>query len=304
MSIWPSIPCSPPKGIQISKYNVPYETLRHHYTRVRQRQPLPMKRPSHLFKEGPKSQSEVCQGSDEGQYDYHMTVQKARVERCTELKESEATYSKAISKNVANLSLQCATLCWEHMENMQELETRTLKAEKKSIKQSYTKPRNHWRKISILHTPFYWGHHHHLVNPSLSPQCPRWEGSHYPLFLSNQNPNGLLSQRGNIHQWKDRETCQWMKISPYPHRRNHWTPRKARQLTGSPPWSPTMQTLLVKIQILWRRPGPVTLQLTPGIGLIVTQKICPTYSGNLPKKLVYWVSLFLRYSGHGKDQSI
>ena len=45
MSIWPSIPCSLPKGLQISKYNAPYETLRHHYTRVRQRQLLPMKRP-------------------------------------------------------------------------------------------------------------------------------------------------------------------------------------------------------------------------------------------------------------------
>ena len=45
MSIWLSIPCSPPKGLQNSKYNMPYETLRHHYTRVRQRQLPPMKRP-------------------------------------------------------------------------------------------------------------------------------------------------------------------------------------------------------------------------------------------------------------------
>ena len=48
----------------------------------------------------------------------------------------------------------------------------------------------------------------------------------------------------------------------------------------------------------------ITLQLTPGIGLIVTQKIGPTYSGNLPKKLAYWVSLFSRYKSHGKDWSI
>ena len=65
-------------------------------------------------------------------YEYHMAIQKARAERCTELEESEATYSKALSKNVANLSLQCAMLCREHMENMQELETHTLKVENKS----------------------------------------------------------------------------------------------------------------------------------------------------------------------------
>ena len=65
-------------------------------------------------------------------YDYHMTVQKARAERCTELEESEATFSKALSKNVADLSLQCATLCQEHTENMRELETCALKAENKS----------------------------------------------------------------------------------------------------------------------------------------------------------------------------
>ena len=65
-------------------------------------------------------------------YNYRMTVQKARAERCTELKESEATFSKALSKNAADLSLQCATLCQEHMENMQELETHALKVENKS----------------------------------------------------------------------------------------------------------------------------------------------------------------------------
>ena len=65
-------------------------------------------------------------------YDYRMTVQKARAERCTELEESEATYSEALSKNVADLSLQCTMLCREHMENMWELETCALKAENKS----------------------------------------------------------------------------------------------------------------------------------------------------------------------------
>ena len=44
-------------------------------------------------------------------YDYHMAIQEARAERCTELKESETAYSKAISKNVATQSLKCAMLC-------------------------------------------------------------------------------------------------------------------------------------------------------------------------------------------------
>ena len=65
-------------------------------------------------------------------YKYQMAIQKARAERCTELEESEATYSEALSRNMADLSLQCATLRREHMENMQELETCALKVENKS----------------------------------------------------------------------------------------------------------------------------------------------------------------------------
>ena len=65
-------------------------------------------------------------------YNYCMTVQEARAERCTELEESEAAYSKAINENVANHSLKSATLCQEHMEHMQELEMHALKAENKS----------------------------------------------------------------------------------------------------------------------------------------------------------------------------
>ena len=44
-------------------------------------------------------------------YNYHVAIQEARAERCTELKELEAAYSKAISKNVATQSLKCAMLC-------------------------------------------------------------------------------------------------------------------------------------------------------------------------------------------------
>ena len=57
-------------------------------------------------------------------YDYRMTIQEARVERCTELEESKATYSETISENVANHSLKSAMLCQEHREHMPELETR------------------------------------------------------------------------------------------------------------------------------------------------------------------------------------
>ena len=65
-------------------------------------------------------------------YKYCMAVQEARAERCTELEESEATYSEALSENAATESLQGAILCQEHMEHMQELEARALRVENKS----------------------------------------------------------------------------------------------------------------------------------------------------------------------------
>ena len=65
-------------------------------------------------------------------YEYHMAIQGARAERCTELEESEATYSEALSENVAALSLQCTTLHQEHIEHMWELEACTFRMENKS----------------------------------------------------------------------------------------------------------------------------------------------------------------------------
>ena len=65
-------------------------------------------------------------------YEYHMAVQEARAERCTELEESEAAYSEALSKNAATQSLQCTMLWQEHAEHLWELEERALKAENKS----------------------------------------------------------------------------------------------------------------------------------------------------------------------------
>ena len=65
-------------------------------------------------------------------YEYHMTVQEAMVERCTELEESEAIYTEALNRNMAALSLQCTTLHQEHMEHMQELEAHALTMKNKS----------------------------------------------------------------------------------------------------------------------------------------------------------------------------
>ena len=51
-------------------------------------------------------------------YNYRVAIQEARVIRCSELEESEAAYSEALSENVAVKPLQCATLHREHAEHM------------------------------------------------------------------------------------------------------------------------------------------------------------------------------------------
>ena len=65
-------------------------------------------------------------------YEYRKAVQEARAERCAELEESEASYSKSLSGNADALILQCATLCQEHTEHMQDLEVCALRVENKS----------------------------------------------------------------------------------------------------------------------------------------------------------------------------
>ena len=65
-------------------------------------------------------------------YDYRVAIQEARVVRCSELKETEATYSEALSENAATKSLHCATLCREHVKYMSELEEQALQVEIKS----------------------------------------------------------------------------------------------------------------------------------------------------------------------------
>ena len=109
-------------------------------------------------------------------YDYCMTVQEARVERCTELEESEATYSKAINKNAANHSLKSVMLHREHMEHMQELEMHALKAENKSHQHFLVAHQAVLHQAlpslkEILHSSYSL-----LLGPSLS--------SHQPLTLT------------------------------------------------------------------------------------------------------------------------
>ena len=65
-------------------------------------------------------------------YEYQVAIQEARTVWCAKLKESEATYSEALSKTAANKSLQCMMLCQEHTEHMQDLEAQALQAENKS----------------------------------------------------------------------------------------------------------------------------------------------------------------------------
>ena len=52
--------------------------------------------------------------------------------RCTQLQESETTYSEAVSENTAVRSTQSAKLHREHVKHMHELEEQALREENKS----------------------------------------------------------------------------------------------------------------------------------------------------------------------------
>ena len=65
-------------------------------------------------------------------YNYRVAIQETRVVRCSELEEAEATYSEALSENMATKSLHCTTLCRQHAKYMSELEERALEAENRS----------------------------------------------------------------------------------------------------------------------------------------------------------------------------
>ena len=65
-------------------------------------------------------------------YDYRVAIQEARTTRCNELQESEAAYLEALGENAAAKSIQCTTLCREHVKHMHQLEQQALDAENKS----------------------------------------------------------------------------------------------------------------------------------------------------------------------------
>ena len=125
---------------------------------------------------------------------------------------------------------------------MRELETHTLKAENKSHQDFLLAHQAvlHQALQSLkedLHSSYSL-----LLGPSSSchqsitlTQMPKAGGQPLSTISPKTESEWSPPQRGDIHQWKDWETCQWMKISLCPHRRNRWTPRKVGQLTGSPP---------------------------------------------------------------------
>ena len=65
-------------------------------------------------------------------YNYRVAVQEARAVRCSELKETEATFSEALRETTAAKSLHCATFCREHVKYMSELEGQALETENRS----------------------------------------------------------------------------------------------------------------------------------------------------------------------------
>ena len=50
-------------------------------------------------------------------YNYRMAIQEARIIRCNQLQELEATYLEALGENAAVRSTWCATLCREHVKH-------------------------------------------------------------------------------------------------------------------------------------------------------------------------------------------
>ena len=64
--------------------------------------------------------------------EYQMTIQEARMARCTELQESEVAYSEALSETAAKKSRECTTLCQMHAEHMRDLEAQAIRAENRS----------------------------------------------------------------------------------------------------------------------------------------------------------------------------
>ena len=146
-------------------------------------------------------------------YEYRMTVQEARAERCTELEESEAIYSEALNRNAAALSLQCTMLYQEHMEHMRELEAHALTVENKSCRDfliahqavlhqaPQTLKDDLHSSYSLLLGPYSSSHQSLMLTPASQAG-----GDHSPLFPLSWNPNSPFPQRGNIHLRRHKAT--------------------------------------------------------------------------------------------------
>ena len=158
-----------------------------------------------------------------------------------ELEESEAAYSEALSENMAMKSLQCMALHQEHAEHMCELEEWALDAKNKSHQDfllAHQAILHH--ALQSLKENLHSSYHILLGPSSSSPQsipftrAPSQRGYHLWLLLPNQNPSSPYGQKGDIPQQMHRETHPWMRIPPWPCRKNCQAPREGRQLTGSP----------------------------------------------------------------------
>ena len=65
-------------------------------------------------------------------YNYRMAIQEARMIRCNQLQDSEATYLEALSENADARSTWSTTLHREHVKHMHEFEEQALREENKS----------------------------------------------------------------------------------------------------------------------------------------------------------------------------
>ena len=210
MSIWPSIPCSPPEDLQISRLQ---QAIRDFEASLHQREVETAadnkKAKGAHSKRDLRARVKCAKAVMKAKYKYHMAIQEARAERCTELEESEATYSKTISENVVAQSLQCAMLCQEHTEHMWELEACTLRVENKSCQDflivhqtvlhqaPQTLKEDLHSSFSLLLGPLLSSHQSLMLTPA--PQAEGWPLSTIPLKPEPKQP---LPQRGDIHLWR------------------------------------------------------------------------------------------------------
>ena len=174
-------------------------------------------------------------------YEYRMAIQGARTERCTELEESEVTYSEALSENVATLSLQCATLCREHTEHMWELEACALRMENKSCCNFLIAHQMVFQQAPQTLKDDLHSSYSLLLGPSFSTRqslmiasAPQVGGQTLPVIPLKSEPKQSFPPKRRHSSMEAQWTRQWTRISPLPRRRNLQTLKKERQQTGSP----------------------------------------------------------------------